>query len=170
MVRQKLLLMRHAKSDWSADGLPDFERPLNKRGRKTAPAVGKWLRQKRLKPDVFVSSPALRARETALLVADELGFPVEAIVFDEAMYDAALGDLLSVIARWREGAQVLLLVGHNPGFDTVLTHLCSKEPPEDAEGRLLTTAAVAVLALDAAQALDPGSARLEILRRPKDPD
>jgi phosphohistidine phosphatase len=167
---QKLLLMRHAKSDWPDDGRPDFERPLNKRGRRTAPAVGKWLKREKLRPDVFVCSPAARARETALLVAEALKFPDSEIVFESRIYDAVPGTLVAVLERVRGSAGVVLLVGHNPGLDQALTWLSAEPPPEDEEGRMLTTAAVAVLETAAGKPLDPQSCRLQVLRRPRDAD
>ena len=88
-----LLLLRHAKSSWADPGQPDFERPLNERGRQTAPVIGRFLVQRMLKPDTVVCSPAERARETAALVlaAAELS---PAVRYDARIYEASAPRLL----------------------------------------------------------------------------
>lgn len=160
--------MRHAKSDRSDPGARDFDRPLVGRGRKAVPPMAKWLRKEGFVPGLIVSSPAVRARETALLLARELGVRESEICWDDDIYDADLAALLRVIRRRADTD--LLLVGHNPGFDDLLCHLCSESPSRDAEGKLLTTAAMAVLEFDGPVGTGAGSARLVALKRPKDPD
>jgi phosphohistidine phosphatase len=73
-MSRELLLLRHAKSDWETGALDDFDRPLAKRGRKEAPGVGEWLLREGLVPDLVISSPAERAKETASLVCDAMDF------------------------------------------------------------------------------------------------
>jgi phosphohistidine phosphatase len=164
----RLMLMRHAKSDRSDPGARDFDRPLTGRGRKAVPQMAKWLRKEGFAPGVILSSPAVRARETALLLARELEIRESEIAWDEDIYDADLATLLRVIRRRTETD--LLLVGHNPGFDDLLCHLCREPPSCDGEGKLLTTAAIAVLEFDGPVDTRKGCARLVGLKRPKDPD
>ena len=166
MDKHRLMLMRHAKSDRSDASQQDFDRPLNARGRKTAPRMGKWLKKNRLAPEILISSPARRARETALLVAGKLRFPEERIIWDERIYNASFEALLAAIRSHLEQLSTTLLVGHNPGLDDLLTYLCAGPMPLDEEGRLLTTGALAVVALDADMLLKRGGAKLERLIRP----
>jgi phosphohistidine phosphatase len=161
----RLILMRHAKSDRSDPAARDFDRPLTKRGRCAVAPMAKWLRKKDFVPDLILSSPAVRARETALLLAGELDIRKSAVAFDANIYEAGVAALLRVL-RGRE-EKALLLVGHNPGFDELLLHLCSEPPPRDDEGKLLTTAAIAVLDLE--NGPRRGSAQLVALKRPKEP-
>lgn len=166
--KHTLMLMRHAKSDRSDPSQDDFDRPLNPRGRKTAPRMGKWLKKRKLMPEVVISSPARRARETTVLVTGPLRFPEGKIIWDERVYNGSVPGLLAVVNSHASGAQVSLLVGHNPGLDDLLAHLCAGALPLDEEGKLLTTGAIAVLALDPGKGLERGSAELEELVRPRD--
>ena len=73
-MSHRLLLLRHAKSDWDTDAGSDIERPLAKRGRRDAPRIGEWLRERpELHPERVIASPAERARETAVLVLETIG-------------------------------------------------------------------------------------------------
>jgi len=165
----RLILMRHAKSDWSSPGQPDFERPLSARGHKSAPQMGRWLREQGLLPDVVVSSPARRARETAVAVAAVVGIDHGILVWDDRIYEAGVNDLLAVIREHCGRCTTALLVGHNPGLDDLLCHLSSRAPPLSASGKLLTTGAVAVLAWKQGHiGTDRHGAELEYLQRPRD--
>jgi phosphohistidine phosphatase len=164
----RLMLMRHAKADRSDPAAVDFERPLTDRGRKAVGPMAKWLRREGFKPGLILSSPATRAGDTALRLAGKLGMQDSAVAWDERIYDADLKTLLEVI-RGRAETD-LLLVGHNPGFDDLLGHLCSEPAPRDEEGKLLTTAAIAVLEFAGSIDTRAGSARLVALKRPKDRD
>lgn len=166
--KAQLILMRHAKSDWSDAAAADFDRPLAARGRKAAPKTGKWLRKQGYGPEALLSSPARRARETAVLVGAALKIPEQQIIWDPRIYEAGTGDLLAVIRDHAARVRKLLLIGHNPGLDQLLLHLCRNAPGPDAKGRLLTTGAVAVLTFPGKIRPESGSARLEILRRPRD--
>jgi len=165
MTNQNLIIMRHAKSDWSSPEGADFDRPLARRGRKDAPHMGAWLRKKGLIPDKVVSSPARRARETAGLVAAELKYDEQRIVWEDRIYDATVEDLLAVIEDAAIGVSCLMLIGHNPGLDDLLEHL-SRDRPEYQDGKLLTTASVAVLNYGEGPILTgAGTARLDLLLR-----
>ena len=109
-----LYLLRHAKSSWSFDELSDQERPLNDRGRDDAPAMGQALAKRRICPDLIVSSPAVRAMSTAVLVAREMQYPHEKITVESGIYGADADDLLTIIKDLPDTANSVLLVGHNP--------------------------------------------------------
>nr|VFJ51791.1 MAG: phosphohistidine phosphatase [Candidatus Kentron sp. FW]VFJ56652.1 MAG: phosphohistidine phosphatase [Candidatus Kentron sp. FW] len=140
---RELLLLRHAKSDWDAGAESDFERPLSKRGRRDAPRVGQWLRQEGLEPDLVISSPAVRARQTARKACKAFGIRADQIDWEARVYDASLGMLLDILAGCRQQTGRVLLVGHNPGLALLLTYLCGStlEPPSD--GKVLPTATLA---------------------------
>src|SRR5438105_4097768 len=90
-MSKTLLIMRHAKSSWKEAELDDHERPLNKRGRRAAPAMGQLLRENSLTPDAILSSTALRARQTAEAVAEACGFAGEISYHAEFYHDAPEG-------------------------------------------------------------------------------
>ena len=113
---RRLLVMRHAKSDWDSGPGSDFDRPLAKRGERDAPRMGRWLREQALIPDRVVSSPAVRARQTCLLVCEALAIKKGQIHWEPEIYAAEVTTLLNVLARCPEKTQRLLLVGHNPGL------------------------------------------------------
>ena len=110
-----LLLMRHAKSSWDNPGLRDFDRPLNERGLKAAPLMGRYLRAQGIAPDLIVSSPAQRAQQTAQLVK-EAARCAAPIRYEAAIYDANLNALLKVLQALDKTTKTVLLVGHNPSF------------------------------------------------------
>lgn len=120
-----LYLLRHAKSSWSNVELPDFQRPLNRRGKKDAPLIGKVLVSKGVKIDLIISSPAKRAKKTAKKVAKQIVYPKEKIVFNEEIYEARIADLLNIIHQIPQEINSLMLVGHNPTFTDLANLLCS---------------------------------------------
>lgn len=161
--------MRHAKSDWSTACAGDFDRPLAKRGRKDAPRMGMWLNKHGLRPDIFISSPAQRTRETAVCIAGKINFPPRDIIWDERVYDASLHDLLGVINQYCVDTGTLLLVAHNPGLDSLLEYLSRDKPAVTVTGKLMSTAAVAVLDYGSEPINTKKSgAQLEALVRPKE--
>lgn len=109
-----LYIIRHAKSSWKKPLLPDFQRPLKKRGIRDAKFMGKWLRKHKHIPDVIVSSPAVRARQTAELIAGEIKIPLTSLHFDDSIYDAHLADLFSIVTGQKADICSLALIGHNP--------------------------------------------------------
>jgi phosphohistidine phosphatase len=168
-MSRELLILRHAKSDWDAIAVADFDRPLTGRGKQDVPKIGAWLQRHGLVPDHIVSSPAERARQTVVKLCKTLGIDKAKIVWDPAIYGATLNALLGVLARLPASASRVLLVGHNPGLETLLEYLCGDplEPADD--GKLLATATLARLELppDGAPPA-PGSARLISIIRPRD--
>lgn len=168
MPRQ-LLVLRHAKSAWDTGAPTDFDRPLAKRGRKDAPRMGKWLRDTGLLPDHVVSSPAARARETTEKVCRACSFAGGRVVWDERIYEGDLGALLAVLADCPATAPTILLVGHNPGLETLVRHLGGDAVPTPADGKLLPTAAVARIEMpESWSGLGPGAGKLVSVTRPKE--
>jgi phosphohistidine phosphatase len=113
---KRLTLVRHAKSDWSLPGQNDWDRPLNKRGQRDAPEMARRLRSRRLKPDLILASPAVRALTTATVMARELKVSAAHVVQDERLYLAAPVDLLTVIRELGGTSKHLMVFGHNPGM------------------------------------------------------
>jgi phosphohistidine phosphatase len=121
-----IILVRHAKSSWKDPTLEDFDRPLNKRGKKNAPFMGAKLKERGILPDLMVSSPAKRARKTAMTIAKAVGYPKKKIRFDGNLYHAGAQSLFKLVKRLKDKHQSVMLFGHNPGFndfaDLLLKH------------------------------------------------
>lgn len=111
-----IVLVRHAKSSWDTPGLSDFDRPLNERGKKDAPEMAERLKEKGLKPDVFVSSPAKRAKRTARFFAAAFGQEKEDIVLQEDLYMATEEAFIKAIKGLEDGQDIAVLFAHNPGI------------------------------------------------------
>lgn len=120
---KQLWLVRHAKSSWDSADLSDFERPLNERGKKAAPEMGRRLAKRKLKLDRIVTSPARRAFDTAFAIADALDFPVHLLAVEPRIYEASVKTLLDVVATQPEDCERVMLVGHNPGFSELADRL-----------------------------------------------
>lgn len=121
-----LVVVRHAKSSWNDPGMEDFDRPLNDRGKQDAPVMAKRFRQKKIKADLLVSSPAKRALKTAKLFAEELGIDKKDIQLVEQLYLAASHTILDIVTRLDDEKNTVLLFAHNPGltdFVNSLTHV-----------------------------------------------
>jgi len=145
-MARELILMRHAKSDWP-EGVADFNRPLKKRGRKAAQAMGEWLLANKLLPDWIVASPAQRARETAEKLCKGLGLKKrEAIHYDDRIYEASISVLKTVLTDCPTFSMRVLLVGHNPGLDELLLNLVKDVTPAE-DGKIFATATIARLSL-----------------------
>ena len=110
---RRLVLLRHAKSAWP--DVPDNERPLNGRGRRDAPAVGRWLQSSGYVPDVVLCSTASRTRETWELLAPELDADPP-VLFEQRIYEASALSLLHLLREAGNGHRTVLLIGHNPGL------------------------------------------------------
>jgi phosphohistidine phosphatase len=111
---RKLVLLRHAKSAWP-DDVPDHDRPLGRRGRRDAPAAGRWLRLAGCIPDHALCSTARRARDTWQLAQAELGAR-PATDFESGVYEACASGLLDLIRRLPPAAQTVIIVGHDPAL------------------------------------------------------
>ncbi|HXK56372.1 MAG: histidine phosphatase family protein [Gammaproteobacteria bacterium] len=165
-MSRELMILRHGKSDWDVD-VDDFHRPLQERGRRGAQRMGNWLLQQKLLPDRVVSSPAERAIATAGQAVKAMGLATSIIVQDERIYAAGLGSLMDVLRSVPAETKRLMLVGHNPGLEQLLSYLVEEEVPIGDDGKLLPTATLARLTLDCAwSAAVAGCARLESITRP----
>ncbi|MGV1008378.1 MAG: SixA phosphatase family protein [Dermatophilaceae bacterium] len=138
MPERTLILLRHAKSDWSG-GQPDLRRPLAARGRRQAPEAGRWLAAHVERIDLAVVSPARRASSTWELAAAELDVPPPTRT-DERVYAASDRELLTVVRQLPSEAATVVLVGHNPGLEDLLDVLTGEAVP-------MPTSALAVLTL-----------------------
>ena len=118
-----LTLVRHAKSSWKDTSLSDRDRPLNKRGKRDAPEMGRRIVAAGIRPSLIVSSPAVRAWTTAKIIADEIGYPREFLQRDNGLYLATVNGILDVIVTQDVGFSSLMLVGHNPGFTDFANYL-----------------------------------------------
>ena len=165
-MSRELLILRHAKSDWDTGARTDFERPLAKRGRKAAPRVGRWLNEQGLIPDYVVSSPAERAKQTVILVCEQMGIPAADIHLDPRIYHSSSGELLNVLNETPPEAQRVMIAGHNPGLEDLLENLVIDDIPPQPDYKLMPTAAVAHLEiLSPWSDLEGGLARLVSLTR-----
>jgi phosphohistidine phosphatase len=122
---KKIYLVRHAKSSWENNNLKDIERPLNKRGEKDAPFMGKLMKEKSIKPDYIVSSPAERAFKTATIFCNEMGIENEQIMVQKDLYDAGRKDILGVIHQFDNNFNSAMLFSHNPGLTDLANYLTS---------------------------------------------
>ena len=118
--------MRHAKSSWKQDGLRDFERPLNNRGMRDAPFMGKVLWERGIRADLIISSPALRAITTAKVIAEKLNYDVHAIMTDGALYDGDSNSMQSIVRQIDDSRRTAVVMGHNPAL-TLLANAYSKD-------------------------------------------
>jgi len=114
-----LFLLRHAKSSWKDESLPDFERPLNRRGKDACEKVGQYLKHELIVPELILSSPAVRTRETVERVLKAAKLSVE-VRFDQRIYEAGGLRLLEVVSQIENERKTVLLVGHNPGLEELL--------------------------------------------------
>ena len=158
-----LLIMRHAKSSWDDGGVADHERPLTARGERDAPRMGKLLRREGVVPQAIVASDAVRARATALAVAEACGFEGE-VEFSSTLYGAGPETFREVLSKLPEPVESVLVVGHNPGSEELLEELTG-------EDEAMPTAAIAQVELDIAEWGEWGEAtggRLVNVWRPKE--
>ena len=137
-----LTLVRHAKSSWDHPGLADFDRPLNQRGERDAPGIGARLAVAIETLDAIVSSPALRARQTALALAGGVGFPEAEIRFEGGLYGASAAEMTATVRRFDNDAQTVAIVGHNPGMTDLANRFTGRYIDN------IPTAGVVIIAFD----------------------
>lgn len=142
--------------------MSDFERPLNERGKKTAPFMGELMAEKGLEPYVILSSPAKRAKATAQLVKKAAKFDAE-IRYEDRIYEASPRALSEVVSETDDAYRSIMLVGHNPGIEGFIRYLTGKLEP-------MPTAALAVIDLNIAgwNLINEGCGELKKIFRPKD--
>jgi phosphohistidine phosphatase len=135
-----LMLLRHAKAKRPEDGVEDFDRKLSKRGREAATELGRLLRRERVIPELALVSSAKRTRQSWERVAEELGAAVPAREM-RALYLAAPSRLLEAVRRAPRDVSRLMVVGHNPGIETLCAQLTGEQ-------REFPTCALAIVAFD----------------------
>ena len=126
MPERTLILLRHAKSDWSG-GEPDLARPLAKRGRHQAPEAGSWLAANIESIDLAVVSPAVRAWSTWDLVSGALDVSPRTRI-DDRLYAASARELLTVVRDLPDDLRTVVLVGHNPGIEDLVSLVTGERP------------------------------------------
>jgi phosphohistidine phosphatase len=122
----RLSLVRHAKTEPARPGQEDWDRVLEPRGQRDAPEMARRLKQQSGKPDRILSSPAVRAITTAMIMARELGVSAQKVQQDERLYLASTKDMLAVIRELGERARHLMVVGHNPGITEFADRISSE--------------------------------------------
>ena len=123
MAGKELFLVRHAKSSWDDATISDHDRPLNERGFRNAPEMGRRLSDRGVLLDALISSTALRARTTAEIMAGSINFPKDRIFLDRALYHASATELQEYIGGLDDAHFSVMLFGHNPGMTSLVSHL-----------------------------------------------
>lgn len=116
MSMKYLYVIRHAKSSWDDPSLSDFDRPLNQRGKRDAPFMAKLLSETLDAPGIMISSPARRAKTTALHFHREFGIPSHRLEFDEDLYHADVDTMVGIVEQIDDKFERAAIFGHNPGF------------------------------------------------------
>ncbi len=167
---RRLLLLRHAKSDWSIAGHPDHARELAPRGRKAAPLMGQYIAEHGLTPDHAIVSTAARTRQTWQALGDDLTGGV-GVTYEKRIYEAEPEDILEAIQDAPKSAQSLIVVGHNPGLQETALLLTNggKTSARRAISAKFPTAGLAVIDLDIDDWSDiaPGHGTLERFITPR---
>lgn len=164
-MSRELWLLRHGKAE-RYDGNEDYDRRLKKRGKRDVARMGEWLKEQGLLPDAVISSPAIRAIMTAKKVCDVFEIDREHILMDKRLYDEGMVRVKSVLADCPTTSSQVLLVGHNPELEDLLTYLVNPINLPETE-KLLPTAALARLVLpDDWTQLEKGCAELISMTSP----
>jgi phosphohistidine phosphatase len=165
---RRLILLRHAKSDWP-DGVADSDRPLAERGRDAAPRMAAYLAAEGLRPDRVLVSPARRTRETWDLVRETAAWTAVPDEVVPSIYEAPVARLLDVVRSLPDTAATALMIGHNPGFQDLARLLAVPSEGRRALTRKYPTAAVAVIDLPVEHwaGTEPGEGSLERFVTPR---
>ena len=157
-----LYLLRHAKSSWDDAKLADFDRPLNERGRTAAAFMGALMRSRGYVPDVILSSTAVRALQTTAIVSDAAKFEGKSLL-EPQIYEASTGRLIQIVSEIADQYRSALLIGHNPGFESLAAWLTGSFES-------MPTAALAVITLKIERwsELDGSCGKLVEIVRPKE--
>jgi phosphohistidine phosphatase len=123
-----IILVRHSKSSWKNLSLDDFDRPLNKRGKRNAPFMGEKLKEMEIMPDLILSSPAKRAKKTAITIAKAIGYPKKKIKYDNNMYHSSAWYLLEMVRNQDNKNETIMLFGHNPDLNIIADMLLKQNP------------------------------------------
>jgi phosphohistidine phosphatase len=169
----RLMLLRHAKSDWSQAGLPDHDRQLSKRGRETAPKVGAYMARHALRPDRVLCSTARRTRATWDLVIGELDY-TPAVTYERRLYNASADGLFEVVRQVDDQFRAVLVIGHNPGLHDFAQDLIASgdlDRREQLREKLPTAGLVVIdFTLDGWATLHPHAGRLDHFVAPRSLD
>ncbi|WP_066798101.1 SixA phosphatase family protein [Sphingomonas soli] len=168
-----LTLLRHAKSGWDDPVSRDFDRPLNPKGQRAAAMMGRHMRALALEFDHVVASPAVRVKETLEHLASGYGSDL-APAWDQRLYLASAGTLLDLVRELPQGAERVLLTGHNPGLEELVLMLVpdDRNPARDDVEIKFPTASLAEMrfAVDDWEKISPGRGELVRFVRPRDLD
>lgn len=157
-----LYLLRHAKSSWDRPDLADYDRPLNDRGREAAPFMGGLMAAKGYIPSIIISSPALRARQTAELIISS-GLQKVDLLFDDRIYEASPQALRQVVSEADDRHGTVMIIGHNPGLEGFIRYLSGA-------AESMPTASLAIIDLDIEKwrSVSDACGSLQAVYRPKD--
>jgi phosphohistidine phosphatase len=122
-----LYIVRHAKSSWDFSDIPDYERPVLDIGIERTKKIIKHLKKQETKPDLIISSHALRARDTARMIADGLSFPIEKMLIMNEIYHGDIDEIIYLITTLSNDTKKVMIVGHNPTL-TTLSNRFLEEP------------------------------------------
>jgi phosphohistidine phosphatase len=165
-----LYVLRHAKSDWGDASLRDFDRPLNGRGRKSAKAMGRELRERGLTPDLVLLSPSARTTETLARVEEGFGASFEKVE-ESSIYLAENEALVALIRNAPAKSERLMIVGHNPGMHELVLLLANgpRDLREEAAAKF-PTGAMAEISFDVGDWSDvtPGSGFIRSFLKPRE--
>lgn len=123
-MTKTLILVRHAKSDWSIAGQKDYDRTLNSRGHREAPRMGKILAEKNIKIDTLISSGAERAKLTAMYFAEQLKFDTDNIVLNDNLFEASARIWMNEVCDLDNKLNTVVMFGHNPGISYFIEYVC----------------------------------------------
>jgi phosphohistidine phosphatase SixA len=154
-MKREVILLRHAHAESPKAGQNDAERPLSTRGVDEAQAAGRWLREQPVLPALILCSPALRARQTLQHALGDV-----AVTLEPRIFDASAGDLITLIDDHADAAR-LLLVGHNPGFETLVALLATGQ---SGDFRGVPPGGIAWFEIDGSA--EPGAGRLDAFWSP----
>ena len=162
-MKKKICLVRHAKSSWKHVHLADFDRPLNKRGLRDAPYMGKLMKKQGIKPDLISTSPALRAYETAKKIAAETGIAKNEIRKIDRLYAASTREIFGIINELSDEYNFVMIFAHNPGLTNFSNQISDKHIDN------IPTSAYVMMEIDAEtwMSVDEASAKIISFEYPK---
>jgi phosphohistidine phosphatase len=123
IMTKTLHIVRHGKSSWDFEDISDIDRPLSPRGINNAYLMAKKLSERKVVPDLFITSPANRAVYTSIIFARILKFPYENIKIEDSVYMGYTEDLIRLIRSQEPTLSNILIFGHNPAFTSLANHL-----------------------------------------------
>ena len=161
---KKLVLVRHAKSDWSDASVKDFDRALNNQGYQDAPRIGNRLNKMGVKPDIIFSSSALRTRMTSEFICEQIGYDVDKVVYEDELYETSVRTLLNFINQIDNKYDTVMMFGHNPTYTYIAEALSG-----EAIGNVPTCGALSLtFEIGSWAEVSAGIAKLEWFIYPKD--